>query len=519
MTTTSLEGPKEATSPHPSLSEDEERSVGSSSATAHEQAPSDEPYSILKTWQIGGILSITAFSGALSPLNASIYFPALNNIQEDLGITADMVNLTITTYLIFQGLSPAFWGSIADVWGRRPVYTVTTIIYCAACVGLAVQHNFGVMLFLRMLQSFGSSSLIAVGAGVIGDITTPAQRGGFYGFYNMGQLLGPVIGPVIGGVVAGTIGWRWIFWILAILAGVSCTLLTIFVPETLRILVGNGSGYCNPTPWQWWQRRKLIREKGADAVPAPLPTAEHRYRRKPNFLQPFLFLLELDVIMILILNGCAYMTYYYYNVSTPSQFAARYGLSTIQIGLCFIPQGLGCIIGSYLSGRQLDYFFRRTNAKYQREHPNQVVEKGKIPIDFPIYRTRTIFMLPCCLVVQLLTILYGWMLSINTPLAGLLVIQALVSIATIVLSGMSQTLLVDLYPGRGASITASNNLVRCMLGAIASVTSEPGIKALGVSWFFTTFGLVCFSLNILYFVLLKMGPKWRLRRYEKEGSA
>lgn len=28
----------------------------------------------------------------------------------------------------------------------------------------------------------------------------------------------------------------------------------------------------------------------------------------------------------------------------------------------------------------------------------------------------------------------------------------------------TQTLLIDLFPGKGASITATNNLVRCILG-------------------------------------------------------
>ncbi|ORX62218.1 MFS general substrate transporter [Hesseltinella vesiculosa] len=477
----------------------------------------DEPYTVLKTWHIVGILSITAFAGALSPLNASIYFPALNEIELDLGISAEMVNLTITTYLIFQAISPTFWGSIADVWGRRLVYIGTTLVYCLACVGLAVQRNYGAMLFLRMLQSFGSSSLIAVGAGVIGDITTPAQRGGFYGYYNMGQLLGPVIGPVIGGVVAGSIGWRWTFWILAILAGSSFVLLSLFVPETLRALVGNGSGYCNPTPWQWWQRRKLI--KKGEAVPPVDKQVAARWRKMPNFIQPFLFLFEVDVILLLLYNGYHFMIYYYYNVSTPSQFSARYGLTTTQVGLCFIPQGVGCVLGSFLSGKQLDYFYRRAETKYKSQHPDVVVERGKVPIDFPLYLTRTMLMLPCGLVVQLLTIVYGWMLQINGSLAGLLVLQFLVALATIPISGMSQTLLVDLYPGKGASITASNNLVRCILGAIASVTSDPGIRRLDVGWFFTTIGLIVFAFNSFYLILLVLGPKWRAKRYSINEAA
>lgn len=35
--------------------------------------------------------------------------------------------------------------------------------------------------------------------------------------WTFGPLLGPAIGPVLGGYVTETLGWRWVFWIVAIL--------------------------------------------------------------------------------------------------------------------------------------------------------------------------------------------------------------------------------------------------------------------------------------------------------------
>lgn len=109
-----------------------------------------------------------------------------------------MVNLTVTMYMIFQGIAPSFWGSLADSWGRRPVYIMTFLIYLLACIGLACTKNYETLLALRMLQAIGSSSAIAVGAGSIGDISTPAERGGYMGIYSMGSFLGPLLGPVLG---------------------------------------------------------------------------------------------------------------------------------------------------------------------------------------------------------------------------------------------------------------------------------------------------------------------------------
>lgn len=37
----------------------------------------------------------------------------------------------------------------------------------------------------------------------------------------------------------------------------------------------------------------------------------------------------------------------------------KYGLNELQIGLCYLPSGVGSILSSLINGRQLDYFFRR----------------------------------------------------------------------------------------------------------------------------------------------------------------
>jgi MFS family permease len=94
-----------------------------------------------------------------------------------------LISLTITIYMLFQGLAPSFWGPLADSYGRRPIFLSTLILYIGACVGLALSPNFAVLMTFRALQAIGSSSTIAIGAGVIGDIAVAGERGGFMGLF------------------------------------------------------------------------------------------------------------------------------------------------------------------------------------------------------------------------------------------------------------------------------------------------------------------------------------------------
>ena len=100
-----------------------------------EVAPPYSVFSRKKTWLIVFMVSTAGF---FSPLNSNSYFPSIPVIASDLGRTVEDINLTVTVYLVFQGISPSFWGSLADVYGRRPIYLATLSLYALSNIGLAL---------------------------------------------------------------------------------------------------------------------------------------------------------------------------------------------------------------------------------------------------------------------------------------------------------------------------------------------------------------------------------------------
>lgn len=90
--------------------------------------------------------------------------------------------------MIMQGLSPSFWGSFSDVLGRRTIFIGTFIVYIAANIALAVSTNYAELMVFRAMQAAGSAATISIGAGVIGDITTSAERGSLVGIFGGGKL-------------------------------------------------------------------------------------------------------------------------------------------------------------------------------------------------------------------------------------------------------------------------------------------------------------------------------------------
>lgn len=107
---------------------------------------------------------------------------------QGLGISNEVVNLSITTYMIAQGLAPSFWAPLADRSGRRMTLVYTLLLYVSSNIALAFTADGAMLLIFRGLQAAGCSSTIALGAGVIADISPPHERGGYIGWFSGSKL-------------------------------------------------------------------------------------------------------------------------------------------------------------------------------------------------------------------------------------------------------------------------------------------------------------------------------------------
>lgn len=75
------------------------------------------------------------------------------------------------------------------------------------------------------------------GGGTIADVVPQEKRGGALAIYSVAPLLGPVIGPVAGGFLVAAKGWRWVFWVLAMVGGAMTLLCLALLRETFAIVI------------------------------------------------------------------------------------------------------------------------------------------------------------------------------------------------------------------------------------------------------------------------------------------
>lgn len=457
---------------------------------------------------------MASWAGFFSPVSANIYFPALNTLARDLHVSNTLINLTLTSYMIFQGLAPAFIGSLADSMGRRPAYIVCFVIYIAANLGLALQDSYAALFVLRCLQSTGSSATVAMTSAVVADIATPAERGKYMGFTLSGSLLGPAIGPVLGGVLAQFLGWRSIFWFLTIFSGAFLVVFLIFFPETARGSVGNGS--IQPQGWNMSLVNYLaLRKARRNSDDAAKDTLDHLPKKKfrfPNPLASLIILCDKQTAILLVYNAFLFASFYDITAILPSTLSKIYSFNDLQIGLCYLPIGIGAMLAAFINGQLLDRNFARWCKKKGVQ-----IKKGRDQdlSNFPIERARLEIALPATYTAAALTIIFGWLLDKEVHLAGILVVLFFTSFSMCIAFNVTSTLLIDFYPRSAATATAANNLARCLLGAGATGVIVPMVNGIGRGWSFTLISLILFVASPMIWVVIWKGPKWREERRVK----
>ncbi|KAI5480593.1 hypothetical protein MNV49_000289 [Pseudohyphozyma bogoriensis] len=472
------------------------------------------PYSVFTNRQKWMMVGLVSTAGLLSPLSANIYFPAIQTIADDLHVPLENISLTLTI------LSPTFWSSIGDVLGRRPTYIGTYAVSVAACVGLSFTNTYWLLMVLRFFQAAGSASVLSLGSGTIGDISPPAERGGMMGIFSLGPYLGPAIGPVIGGLILQYLKWQYIFVFLSIYSGIVLILIVVFLPETLRAIVGNGS-----IPAQGVNRTVLsifrTRNRPPPEDTMTTPALPRKTWKDVNPVSSLKLFREKDAIMVLTFNAFNYTFFYCVNTSASAVLKRTYGLSSVKLGLCFLAFGGGCVTAALLNTRRLDADYQHVKRKLirQRLADGGVPEEEKEDVNdlsgFPIEEAR-LRSAPMYLAVLLIpAIVYGWAVDKKVNLALPLVCTFFVGIGSTTLSNSCSTLMVDLFPGRGASSIACMNLTRCFLGAAGTAVVNPIIDRIGNGPAICLLaGINCLVIPVWYFEI-KLGPKIRAERAER----
>jgi EmrB/QacA subfamily drug resistance transporter len=158
-------------------------------------------------------LLVTTLDSFLTPMMASAVAVALPSIARDFAMNAVQMGWVASAYLLAAAVFLLPFGRLADIHGRKKVFTIGTLLFGAASLMAGLAPNAGIFLFARVLQGMGGAMVFGTSVAILTSVFPPHRRGWVLGINVAATYSGLSLGPFIGGLLTQSFGWRLVFLI------------------------------------------------------------------------------------------------------------------------------------------------------------------------------------------------------------------------------------------------------------------------------------------------------------------
>jgi len=157
-------------------------------------------------------LLVTTVGAFLTPFMGSSIAIALPSIGGELAMDAILLGWVATAYLLAAAMFLVPLGRIADIYGRKRIFTYGMITYTAASLLSAISTSAAMLISFRVLQGIGGAMIFSTGVAILTSVFPPEERGRVLGINVAAVYAGLSLGPFVGGLLTQYLGWRSIFW-------------------------------------------------------------------------------------------------------------------------------------------------------------------------------------------------------------------------------------------------------------------------------------------------------------------
>jgi EmrB/QacA subfamily drug resistance transporter len=158
-------------------------------------------------------LLVTTLDSFLTPMMASAVTVALPSIARDFAMNAVQMGWVASAYLLAAAAFLLPFGRLADIHGRKKVFTIGTLLFGASSFMAGLAPNARVFLLARVLQGMGGAMVFGTSVAILTSVFPPHRRGWVLGINVAATYSGLSLGPFIGGLLTQGFGWRSVFLI------------------------------------------------------------------------------------------------------------------------------------------------------------------------------------------------------------------------------------------------------------------------------------------------------------------
>ncbi|KAK6382449.1 hypothetical protein LTR65_010881 [Meristemomyces frigidus] len=451
------------------------------------------------SWKKWYILTVIFIVQVSMNFNTSLYSNAISaqktSIVKHFGVSAQAARVGAVLFLVLYAFGCELWAPWSEEFGRWPILQLSLGLVNLWQIPVALAPNFGTLLAFRALGGLSSAGG-SVTLGMIADLWEADNQQYAVAFVVFSSVGGSILGPIVGGFCEQFLAWQWCIWIQLIFGGAIQLLHFFTVPETRTTIMMNKIA----------QRR---RKEGNPNIwgPDELVPFKDRFSVKEvlvTWTRPFkMFLTEPIVLVLSLLSGFSDALIFMF-IQSFSIVYKQWGFNSIEIGLSFIPIGIGYIIAwiSFIPAI-------RRNIKERQAKPDD---------DRAQYESRLWWLLYTAPCLPIGLIGFAWTIQ-GPPLhwIGSMVFAAIVGIANYSIYMATIDYMICAYGPYSASATGGNGWSRDFLAGVLTVPATPFFTNIGkesgnnLEYACTILFCISFVLVIAVYVIYWKGPVLRAR--------
>ncbi|KAI1078848.1 MFS general substrate transporter [Whalleya microplaca] len=411
-------------------------------------------WSLTRKWVITILLSN---GGLITLMSGAMLAPALPAIAKDLQSSEEEAQIFLSIFVLAFAFGPMVLAPLAEVFGRRPVWIISSCFYILWNTVAGFSQTRGLMIASRVLSGIGASAEFAVSSPVLSDTWIPSERGKSFAISTFIPLLGPALGPIIGGAVSQTIGWRWTFWILSIYDGLLVLIAIPVFQETYDVIL---------------LHRKAVKLRKATGKPYYTETHDASETLSSKLFlsltRPFRLLVTQPTLQVVALFLAYNFGILYIVLSTfASLWIERYGQSVSDSGLHYIALVIGYTVAAQAGGQVMDYLWGYLKAKAG----DNTAPEYRVPL-----------MIPGAILIPTGLFIYGWTAEHKThwivPDIGIAIFGCGIILNTQAL----QAYVMESYRKYVASASAASQFLRSIAGFAFPIFAPAMYQNLGYGW-------------------------------------
>ncbi|OCK73652.1 MFS general substrate transporter [Lepidopterella palustris CBS 459.81] len=439
-------------------------------------------WTFFKKW---GTVMIVACLTFLTPLASSMFAPGVPEVMRDFHSTNSLLEgFMVSVYVLGFAFGPLIIAPMSEMYGRLPLYHICNILFIIFTVAAAVSTNMSMFIVFRFFMGSVGGAPLTLGGGTIADLITREQRGTAMAVWMMGPTLGPCVGPIIGGFLTEAKGWRWNFWLVAIMAGACAIMCAILMRETSSPVI---------------LARKAKRLRKETGNPNLRSKLESELSPRDLFLfsivRPTKMLFGSMICFLISLYVAIVYAYLYILFTTfTTVYEVHYGWSGSIVGLSFLGLGMGAMFGQII----FTYYGNQSARKhlklgdFKAEHRLDIMAIGGFPLPVGLFW-------------------YGWSVQAHTHWIVPIIGTFFIGFGLLLTFMPANTYLVEVFTIHAASAMAACTVLRSLAAALLPLSSQKMYAAMGYGWGNSLLAFIALVMVPIPFLFIKYGERIRAR--------